>query len=96
MAVDDNILREHLERPYKKNATYIRYHSQNEMIDIIGNKNDFQADLVQEIKDAGFHTILADEVTTANEEIVSICDRFVDSRKNIREEFIEFVHMYLA
>ena len=36
---------------------------------------------------------MADEATSHNDEQLSLCLRFVDEGKNIREEFIEFVHM---
>ncbi len=48
--------------------------------------------LIQEIKTAKFFTILADEVTDcANLEQVSLVVRFVDSDKQIREEFVGFI-----
>ena len=37
------------------------------------------------------HAISADEVTPSNDEIMSICFRYVDGNLNIREVFIEFV-----
>ena len=52
-----------------------------------------QATLIEDIKSSGVHDIMADEVTSDNAEIASLCFRFVDSKDNIhvREEFLEFV-----
>ena len=62
------------------------------MIEVIG-KSIIQPNLLNEIKEAKIHTILCDEVTSSNDEIMSLCVRFVDAKKQIREEFIEFIHM---
>ena len=35
--------------------------------------------------------MMADEVTSHNDEIMSICIRFVDKNKNTREEFPKFI-----
>ena len=35
--------------------------------------------------------LMANEATSHNDEIISICIRFVDKNKNIREEFLEFI-----
>ena len=49
-------------------------------------------EIIQEIKAAKFFSVLADEVTDcANLEQISIVIRFVDSDKNIREEFLGFI-----
>ena len=37
---------------------------------------------------------VADEVTSSNDEILSVCIRFVDRDKNTREEFIEFIDLH--
>ena len=44
----------------------------------------------QEILDARFFSILADEATSHNEEKLAIVIRLVDSNRNIREEFVDF------
>ena len=36
-------------------------------------------------------SILADEVTSHNEEHLAICARFVDEKKDVREEFLTFI-----
>ena len=47
-----------------------------------------QKDLIEEIKQAKFFSISADEVESHHAEQLSLCIRFVD--EGIREEFIEF------
>ena len=91
-AAKDTILQDHISKPLLRNVTYIHHRSQNEMIEVIG-KSIIQHDLLNEIKEAKIHTILCDEVTSSNDEIMSLCVRFVDAKKQIREEFIEFIHM---
>ena len=54
------------------------------MIDIIG-KNIIQARLVDGVEKAGMHSISADEVTSSNDEILSICMRYLDEFQNILE-----------
>jgi hypothetical protein len=59
---------------------------------IIGKKI-IQASIIEEINKSGFHAVQADEVTASNNEILSICVRFVDDDKNIWEEFLEFIDL---
>ena len=54
-------------------------------------KHIIQQDLIDEIKAANFHTLICDEVTSSNDEVLSLCIHFVDAKKQIREEFIEFI-----
>lgn len=91
-SVNDPNLKEHLEKPLQKNATYVRMQSQNEMIDVIGHHT-IQANIIDEIKAAGFHSIMVDEVTASNDEVMSLCVRFIDDKNNIREEFLEFIQV---
>ena len=58
--------------------------SQNELIEIIG-KRIIQKKFIEEIKDAQYHSVLADEVTSSNNKVLSICIRFVSKEKQIRE-----------
>ena len=58
------------------------------MIDIIG-KNIIRATLVDGVKKAGIHSSSADDVTSSNDKILSICMRYLDEFKNIREVFLE-------
>ena len=53
--------------------------SQNELIEIIG-KRIIQKKIVEEIKHAQYHSVLADEVTSSSEEILSICIRHVNKK----------------
>jgi hypothetical protein len=91
-AEHDPLLKGHLENPLQKNARYVNWKSQNELIEIIGKKI-IQASIIEEINKSGFHAVQADEVTVSNNEILSICVRFVDDEKNIREEFLEFIDL---
>ena len=60
------------------------------MIDVIGNA--IEDHIIEEIQAAKFFTILADKVTEcSNLEQVSTVIRFVDSDKNIREDFLGFI-----
>ena len=47
-------------------------------------------DLLCEINEAKFYTILADEITSHNVEQLALCVRFVDSTSDISEEFVKF------
>ena len=44
-----------------------------------------------QFKDAQYHSILADEVTSSNDEIFSICMRYVNKEKQICEVFLDFL-----
>ena len=56
----------HLKNPLMVNATYTSPKSRNEMIDVIGINN-VQQQLINEIKDAKFHAVMADEVISTND-----------------------------
>ena len=62
------------------------------MIDIIG-KNIIQATLVDGVKKAGMHSISADEVISSNDEILTICMRYLDEFQNIREKCTGFFNL---
>ena len=66
--------------------------SQNELIEIIG-KRIIQKKIVEEIKHAQYHSVLANEVTSSSEEILSICIRHVNKKKQIREVFLDFLSL---
>ena len=89
MANYDPLLKRHLQQPIQRNATYISPRIQNELIDIIG-KNIIQKSILEEIREARFYAVMADEVTSHNTEVMPLCIRFVDGSKHIREEFVEF------
>jgi hypothetical protein len=88
LANHDEKLKQHLERPKLRNATYLSPHTQNEMVDVIG-KQIIQARIVEEIKDAHIYTVMVDEVTSHNVELMPMCIRFLDRGHNIREELLE-------
>ena len=46
--------------------------------------------MIDEIKTAKFFTILADQLESHHVEQLPLCVRFVDDKKNIREEFLEY------
>ena len=73
----DPVLKAHLETPRLRNITYISPHTQNEIIDIIG-KRMIQKSIVDEVIQARFYSIMVDEVTSHNQELMPLCVRFVD------------------
>lgn len=89
IASGDQILKQHFET-CSPNATYISKTTQNNLIEIIGSE--IMSCILDEVKEARFYSILADEVTDkANWEQLSIILRFVDKTASIREEFLTFV-----
>ena len=55
--------------------------------------NTIQQQLINEIKDANFHAVIADEVTSMNDELLSICFLYADGQKDIREVFLQFLQL---
>ena len=49
-----------------------------------------QNSIIKEVIEAHFYSIMVDEVTSHNKEVMPLCVRFVDVHKNIQEEFIQF------
>ena len=86
------LLKNDLDDSLRKYVKYLRPKSENELIDIIGKKL-IQRRIIEEIMEAGVHSISADEVTTCNDEILSICLRYVNNDYEICEAFIEFVEL---
>ena len=82
----------HLKNPLMKNATYTSPKSRNEIINVIGI-NTIQQQLINDIKDAKFHAVMADEVISMNDELLCICFRYVDDQKDIREVFLQFLEL---
>lgn len=87
----DELLQRHLQAPRDKSAQYMSPQIQNELLSVLSKM--ILNDILKEIRKAKFFAIMADEATSHNDEQLSLCLRFVDEGKNIREEFIEFVHM---
>ena len=82
-------LEQHLRNLLAKNATYISPDIQNQIINIVGY-GIIQKDLVDEIKEAKFFSILSDEVECHHVELLPVCIRFIGKQKHISEEFLEF------
>ena len=91
-AKDDSILKEHLETPRLRNATYISPRVQNEIIGIISS-DIILPHLIAEVRNCPNYAILADEVTSHNTEYMAVCVRFVDATASIREEFVALVKL---
>ena len=53
----------------------------------------FQKRLIEETKDDQYHSVLADEVTRSNDEILSICMRYVNKEKQVREALLDFLSL---
>ena len=87
LAVHDNTLRSHLQAPVMRNATYVSAQTQNELIEVMG-KHIILQNIVNDVNSSPFYSILADEVTSYNVEHLAICVRFLDSKQDIREEFL--------
>ena len=87
------LLKNHLDDSLHKDVKYLGPKSQNELIDIIGKKL-IQRKIIHEIIEAGAHSISADEVTTCNNEMLSISLRYVNNNENeIYEVLLEFVEL---
>ena len=71
IANHSDILKKHLEKPCQSNATYLSPDTQNKLLDIIGKI--IQKSLVDDVKQAKFFTILVNEVTSFNTEIMPLC-----------------------
>ena len=46
---------------------------------------------MEEIKDALYHSVLADEVTSSNDEILSICMHYVNKEQQLRQVLSDFL-----
>lgn len=73
-----------------KKTTYLSPDIQNQIINIIGNDY-IRPKIVAEIKSSKFFSIICDEATSAKKEYMSVVIRFIDGKKDIREEFMGFV-----
>ena len=89
LAVYYPVLDQHLKSPAMQNAKMTSPRIQNEVIDVMA-QHFIVSQLVKEVKEAKFFSVMADEVTSHNTEVLSICVRFVDQYSRIREEFLSF------
>ena len=78
LAKHDPAINAHLESPKLRNASYVSPHIQNELLNIIG-KNINQKHLVNEVVSAKYFSIMVDEITSFNREVMPLCVQFVDS-----------------
>ena len=92
MDIHDDVLHSHLDTHSMRCATYVSPRVQNELIAVMG-KHMILKGVLDELKAAPYYSILADEVTSHNVEHLAICARFVDKKKDIREEFLSFVEL---
>ena len=90
IALYNPILAEHLNTTLRKNATYLSLFWKNELIEVIRIYT-IQSELLGQIKRTKFFSNMVDEVTTHNEEMLSICFRYLDQHEEIRELFLEFL-----
>ena len=66
--------------------------SQNELSNIIGKKL-IQRRRIEEKSEAGIHSISANGAAICNDEMLSICLRYVNNDNKICEVFIEFAEL---
>lgn len=86
--IDDVKLMEHLENA-PRNATYRAKTIQNEIIETVGNY--ISSKIIAEVKQTRMFSVMADGAAdTSNKENLSLVLRYVDSSKNIREEFVGY------
>ena len=86
----DKVLEDHF-KTAPRNATYRSKTVQNELIKCC--ENHILRQLINDIKEAQFFSVLADETQdNSNKEQIPIILCFVDNNSTIREEFVEFVH----
>ena len=68
-------------------APVLKAHLETEILPphIQNDKRMIQKSIVEEVIQAHFYSIMVDEVTSHNQELMPLCVRFVDVHKNIRE-----------
>ena len=91
-AETDKTLYNHIYSPKSRNATYLSPTSQNDIINIIGY-DILRNSIVEDIKEAKFFSVLADEVSNHNVEHLAVCLRYVEANYNIREDFVTFIKL---
>ena len=73
----------------KKTDKYTSHDIQNKILDIMAKS--VLREIVDQIKQAGFYSLLADECTDiANKEQLTICLQWIDDKLQPNEEFVEF------
>ena len=71
----DPVLKGPLVNPRQRNVTYVSPRIQNKINDIIG-KHIIQKSILEQIRKAKFFSIMVDEVTSHNTEVMPLCIRF--------------------
>lgn len=97
-AKSDDVLRSHLETG-NRNQRYTSKTIQNDVIDIIADV--MREKLLLPLKQSRHYSVIADEVTDShsNQEIMSLCLRFVDctlDKAEVKEIFVDFMHVERA
>lgn len=92
LAVHDSVLKSHLETPAMRCVTHLSPQTQNELIEVMG-KHIILKGILDDLNAATYYSILADEVTSHNEEHLAICAQFVNEKKGVREEFLTFIKL---
>ena len=72
---------------YRKRVFYMNSTSQNILIEFI------QKRFIEEIKDAKYHSVSTDKVTSNNDQILSICVLHVHKERQIREVLLDFLSL---
>ena len=73
----------------KKTDKYTSCDIQNEILDLMAKS--VLREIVDQIKQAGFYPLLADECTVvANKEHLTVCLRWIDNKLQPNEEFVGF------
>jgi len=91
-AENDSVLHAHLYQPRARNVTYLSPKSQNDIIEVIGF-DVIRTSSINEVRNAVYYSILADEVSSHNVEHMALCLRFVDENCDVQEKFIGFVKL---
>ena len=91
-AENDSVLHAHLYQPRARNVTYLSPKSQNDIIEVIGF-DVIRTSSINEVRNAVYYSILADEVSSHNVEHMALCLRFVDENCYVQEKFIGFVKL---
>ena len=90
----DDILKQHLDNIQlsSRNITYTSHLIQNEIIVIIGQDITLK-NLIEEMKAAKLHSVMADEVTSHNKEQLALCERFIQKNNDVREDLTAFIRL---
>lgn len=92
LAVHDSVLKSHLETPAMRCVTHLSPQTKNELIEVMG-KHIILKGILDDLNAATYYSILADKVTSHNEEHLAIFARFVDEEKDVREQFLTFIKL---